>query len=755
MKLTCQIPDLDRFVIRGTIPVKKGIDFDYTRCPFSILDQNGNVLATQWSQVSRHPNGQVAVAKLAAVVNRGDLQVGSFQDFEIIENDHAINPPSLDSKFIESLRDIRIRATDLEGNQYSMPLAVKSQDYDKYNIKVYEAGDAYGTLSGASVLVPEDKKSAPYEYLGGMQFWGTIRSDGHRVVSYIINWHNALASNAISDIYFRNLELVIPEGWGMIEEAPNPEAGEPYVENGQTVYPLIVPQEDGSAHTLPQRFERSWRMHIYAPKAEQAATLYSQQWGWATTEEWRTQGHYFHQFGLVPEYDQQAAFAEISQNLQRYFTELAAKFAWGSTAFKDTGYFNPAGVPYGGESGGFEINQWDGVLALNAKSPIGLQLHLLLHRRYSDRSRAALYEYSGLPIVMDNYLNEDETTPWEIFNCTFKNKNWPFNEEDDDAPFEFDEVDTTYVDAVKAQGKAPVYEEALLEYDPIDHQHEIRATKDMKVLVWLDNDPLARLHLRMRAEVCRMCYYEGPNGRWHDRLNYALDHPGLGGPYGRGEGWVSDTIGAYYAVASNAERERYYSWIETTREILTVMQMANGHIQRAFQFKIVTDPPFNNQYSVAQPYEHCYIVHGCRGLWKSVYDGVDPNASQDLIDFITKAAIGTYTFAWTWTQGGFKPAGSGPWFRVAVGDLNPESQPFLTHADHPEEQYEENLDNNHVANMLAYGLDLFQNDPFFRAASLFVISQYVNGKEPLQGLLDNGLTNVKAESYLLALLQQG
>ena len=50
-------------------------------------------------------------------------------------------------------------------------------------------------------------------------------------------------------------------------------------------------------------------------------------------------------------------------------------------------------------------------------------------------------------------------------------------------------------------------------FDPIDLQHYVRRTKANKALVWLTNDPLARLYLRMDAELGRMTFHEGPGGR--------------------------------------------------------------------------------------------------------------------------------------------------------------------------------------------------------------------------------------------------
>lgn len=750
--ITCQIPDLDKFVVRATMPVKKGHEHAVDLCPFSIIDPFGKKLDTQWSVVSRYPNGQAAVVKVAAVVARGDMPVGSDQVFEVIEDEHANTVPDLDADFMQQAYQVYLRAFDMDGNEYRQPLVIKPEDFSQYSGEVLEIGPAYIVAKSASVLAPV-QEGTPFPYLGGVQNWTTVRADGNGVVSIDLKWHNALATNAISHIYFDKLELVMPDGWNCLDEQPNPEMGAAYTENGMTVIPIVMSRSDGTAHMLPQRFERVWRLHLYAPGEEKSANEYALQGGWGVSNQWDKIPNYYSQFGFVPYIDQFVCVQSIASELSKQLQQLGGKLNWFNQP-QDLGFFSPANSPYGGPSGGVDIKQWDGIIALNSKKPIGLMLHRVLHRRYIDRFRTGLYAYSGDPIKLDDFLNEDGSTPWQIFNAVFKRKSWPNNDEFEDAPFEFDEVDTSYIDSIKAQGRAPVYEDDLLAYEAILHTHEVRTMKDAKALIWLDNDHLSKSHFAMRAEIDRMCYYEGEEGRLANLLDYADMHVGLGGSFNRGNAWVTDTIVTYYAISDDSERARYYPWLEATKEILSLMQMPNGHIQREFQYKVVTAPPFDGKYSMSQPFEHCFVVHAVRALLESVYRGVDPESATALEKFLYLAIVGTYTFAWKWKPDGSGPDGPGPWFRIAVGSLDPESAVISSHFQHPVEQFEEEVNNYHVGNILGYGLDIFGDNPMFKAAIMNVISLYVNGKPPLQGVMDNGLTKIDSEAMLLALLQQ-
>jgi len=759
--ITCKVPALDKFVVRATVPIAKGVVYNQEQSEFTILDQNGQPLPTLWAQVARYPNGNASVVKLAAVVTRGDLVPGTLQDFEVVKEPSKTEAPDIDKDIYNMMTtdgNVTLRAYDAYDNVYEETLSISLTSFKKRSVSVYEAGAAYATMSAGGVLKPKvagDETTLPH--LGGLSLWTTGRADDNRVVEIAFDLHNALSESIISDVYFKSLEIAVPKGWEIASVLPEPMMGKSYDESNsdgddKTVFVLVEPREDGKLHTLPQRYERIWRLVMHETGNADTAAQIAGQNGWGVSNQWKAFPNYYNQFGPLPNIDQQDALQEISGRYDYYSNQLAQNLSWNNQP-QDLGMFNPAGVAYGGESGGFEIHQWDGVVAAASKDPVGLLYHMLLHRRYMDRSKFALYEYSGKPINMDDYLNENGTLPWKIFSGQFQKKTWPLNQEDNDAPWEFDEADTTYVDIVKNEGAAPPYEGQLLNYMPIDHQHEARANKDMKALIWLDNDPIARNTLAMRAEVDRMCYYEGPGGRWENTLEYAETHEGKGGSWDRGQAWVTDTISAHYCISSDSERQRYYPWLEATREIVSLLQMPNGFINRDFVSKEVNSSVWNGKYSVTQPYQQNFILHAIRGVEKAVYGTNEPQKAKQLENVILEGCIGTYTFGWMWDPATKQVSGPGTWYSCAVGDLDPDSTPWKTFLEWPPEQLNSYLSNFHLGNTLGYALDILKDSPFGTAAALHVIGIFVGGQDPLEGTKAKGFKNINSEAMLLSLLQ--
>lgn len=751
--ITCKVPVLDKFVVRGTVPIAKGVTYNEDQSEFTILDQNGNPLDTQWSQAARYPNGNAAVVKLAAVVTRGSLEPGTFHDFEVVKTPSKLKSPNIDKDIYDMMTtdgNVILRGYDAFDNVYEETLSISLENFTKRGVSVYEAGAAYATTSAGGALKPV-KSDTPMPHLGGLAIWSTGRADDNRVVDISFDLHNALSDAVTDDIYFKSLEIVVPKGWRIDSVLPEPMMGESYEEGDSTVFVLVKPREDGKLHTIPQRYERIWRLVMHENNAQVADEI-ARQGGWGVSNQWKKFPNYYNQFGPMPELSQQASLAKITNDYNYYAGQLANNLSWNNQP-QDLGIFNPAGVAYGGESGGFEIHQWDGVVAAASKDPIGLLYHMVMHRRYMDRSRFALYEYHGTPIKMDDYLNEDGTLPWKIFSGAFQKKTWPLNKEDNDAPWEFDEVDTSHVDAMRDEGLAPPYEGQLKNYMAIDHQHEARANKDMKVLVWLDNDPIARNTLAMRAEVDRMCYYEGPGGRWKEKLEYAETHEGKGGAWDRGQAWVTDTISAHYCISSNAERQRYYPWLDMTREIVSMLQMPNGFINRDFMSKEVHSEVWQGKYSVTQPYQQNFILHAIRGVQKAVYGTNEEVKAKQLENVILEGCIGTYVFGWMWDPAAGKISGPGTWYSCAVGDLDPDSVPFKTFLDWPPEQLNSYLSSFHLGNTLGYTLDILKDNPFGAAGALHMIGIFVDGQDPLQGTLEKGFKNINSEAMLLSLLQ--
>ena len=763
-KIRIVVPNRDTFVVRGSVPMPEGYQYsDLVSSPLKMLDSEGNPVDTQWSMISRYPNGDVASAMFAATVSRHDLSVYEEAEFELVEdNNNSVFPnvPVDLAGIVLSGGQFKLRTRDLYDNEYIYDIMPKVPD-QYVSMKAYDFGPAHTTVAFSHYFKPSSVNSTNLPHFGGVQAWMKLQNDTSRVFELTLNWHNGFGHAPADDLYFKSLEILVPKDFDVKSEWPEPMMGNSYEEGDFTVVPLVMEDWAGKMHLLPQRAERCWRLYIHE-KDNQHVSDCMNQYGWGTCvpegDLWswnnKNTANWFIQRAGMPIMDRDLVDNKLSKELNDQREELLFGSGWDGQGLGQMGMFNPAGIPYGGGTGGNEIHMWDGVEAVNTSRPDGLLLHRVKHRRYTDRAFAAIYTARNNPIVLDNLLSEDGSTPWLAYNNQFINESWPNGHLQRDHPFNFDEADDTQVKLVKSELLQPDYEVDLRRYQPIDHQHERRRTKDLITLIWLDNDPLAKMHLKMQRELDRMTFFEGTKGRYEDLLKSAKKYKNKGGDFGRGNAWVLDTIVSSYAVGTNEERARFKPWIDTNFEILYNMQMPNGGWQRKFANKIITDPPFGGEYSVMQPYEMYYTTHAVRGLSRSVYEGVDLSKFEVCEDMIFKAAVGTWTYFWGWKQDMSGPLLNSPWNRVAVGSLNPADDVWVNHSQHPPEQWNDPLNPSdwQSASILSYGYDRVKGLP--QEPLVFTVLQaYAFGNDPKTFLKNQGLKQIDGRAFLLYLLE--
>lgn len=774
-KIQAKVPNLSTFVVRSTIPLPEGYPYAHNiRCPFTVVDPDGNDLVTQWDPVSWYPNGDVAVAKISAKVTRGSMPLGSVQHFGIQDQSSRtfvakLNPELLNLALWNN--NIRLRVTDVHGNIYEESLSYgPPEDTNERRFSMYELGPTTLTAEMAGYLHAPQGSATASSHFGGLIWWLSARDDASDVLDLTINWHNGAAPLALADLYFEKVELIVPADWRAISEWPEPLMAEAVPQGNETVIPLVVPSNDGKMHILPQRQERVWRLYLHKTGDETAAQEIAKQSSWGVCVDGTNQAgdrfwcwqnpetaNYYPQRAAMPDLSHFNAAAELRNEKASQYNELTNGLPWqGNQGAGQMGMWNPAGVDYGGMTGGIEMCQWDGVRLLATGEPDGLLLHRAKHRRYTDRAHAALYNRRGNPVRQDDYLRSNGSAPWRMFNNVFQSRSWPYQHESDDAPWEFDQADLTQVHYVKAQGLDPAYEHVLKVYDPIDLQHEIRRVKDLKVLVWLDNDPVAKKHLAMQAELNRMVFAEYSGGRYKNKLGSVTGNAHQGTDWGRADAWSLDCNVSHYAVSTPQERQRWLPWMNTVYDILRISQMSNGGWLRGYSGKMVSSEPFHGRYSVGRPNELVFATHALRALMKSVYEGVDAGREAVCVDMMRYATTGMWTFYWGWKADGSGPVAGGPWDRVAVGTLNPNDPVWSKHGQHPTEQFDTSgslyFDGYQVASVLAYALEPVLGTPAEKAV-LHVVSVYAGGNDPLTKIQSQGSNMLDSRAHLLALLQ--
>ena len=579
--LTADVPAGPRFVLHGTLPLAPR-PFDRRHCPLVLLAPDGTPLNTQWELVARLRDHMV-VELSALVVN----QWSGRQVFGVVEGTNSFGFGAFDADAVALVT----------GSNY-VDLVIQHQVQGVQAVSLSGLGPPleFHRLGPNRITM---RRNFTTDF-GGVQAWFTLEA-GSRHVELVLNWHNG-GLPARPDAYFKSAALVLPAGWTWTSMLPDPVMG---------AYYLVQPDD----HILPQRMERSFRVVLH-PVGETPNLTRA---GWAVGD-WSF-GGYMPQSYPLPSLDHTTV--DLSSERALEYALLAS----GSATIPGDPPVSPLwparGVYYGGMTGGIDIEQCPGVPTAVTGQADGLLRLYVEQLRYASRQMGCIYEADGHPLELDDYLNPDGSTPWSIFNNVFQGgSSPPF-----DAPFYFSQTGP----GVGSSNYNPLL------FQPIDSQHLVRRTKANKALLWLDNDPLARLYVTMDAELERMSLYEGKNG---DLNSGATAH--LGTWWGRGEGWAGDVMATAFAVNDARWRVRNALWFWRFVDHLTRSQMPNGLFTARNDGKTAEDPPYGDGttafYWVGRSNEQSTLMLALRGIQETT--GLDASAP------IRECARGLWEFAW-------------------------------------------------------------------------------------------------------------
>lgn len=780
-------PPFEDVLLRAVIPVPPGtFPRDDGLNPFQIIDSDGQRLATQTEVVSRypHPDEGADVLELLARVNIPDqASVGDPIFYGVTEAPHparAIAPIATPSELLEDLpalpldlanalirnpQAIEFRARDVFGNLYvHHPLAAQHQRVTKAGSTLVEVRTSGSLLP---VATPEATGAALPHLLGLQCYVTTRRAEGF--VGLVVRVHNAHAGrdltvatdDALGDVYFESLELVIPQGFRIEEDFEQPNLGSSYTEGSRVVVPLIAPNGNGSLHVMRWQAQTHRRLSIAPvdPALDQRIALYTDEVGLAfpvrgvapgTNRElyswWNAAtARYFPNNYRLAQLDHlgppvvfQDLQDELSEFIQYYrfgtglglFPFVSARLGWG----------HPYGVPYGGATSGNGILIQDGLRTVNVRSLAGYRLASLRHRMHTDRQPHALFEENGDPTSVENWVVDTGSLQYVPFTFYLS----PFLHLGD--PFGATTSPSFQRDAVALMGLEPSYQAAHFGYQPHDQAHISRYTHSAKILAWLGNDSLAKDDLRMTAEVFHLSYHGYANGSGGAaQTDGFLDHrqgvdanPGNGVRVGRGVGWGLDVASAYYALADTAWRAEKDTWLEEIALLFDEGQNpCTGFIQATTGSSF-----FGNQYRARQQIEQSILENGLRCLLTSVMERRDP----DLEKIVRSALIDSLEafispMAWD-------PNEPSPWTKTALGPFDASLPLWCSADDIPANGIETVHENYQNWPSLALGYEL-TGDPRFLERSMV----QAGGPDLLASLEAAGLENLGNRGALLALAQ--
>lgn len=772
-KLELIAPDAKEFLIRATLPVPEGTLVPGSeQVPLAVVTWPGRTATTQVETVTSYPDpsdGASVVELIARVTRSPKVAPGEKMALFVVEKPQPARKMRLQAvvkNLLATPGALRLSTEDVFGNSYDADLFAQVLAKDP-RARMLRQGELVSEYGVHEILRPTQPKSGPegtLDHLMGVHAYVTTfdRQDWFLLDLHVHNGmdgldHSTKDDTAMDELFFDELVLHLPQGWQATTLFDHPSLGEGSPAGDEWVLPLVQAPGGGKLHSLPQQGRFVRRLAIWHGQSREPAeamlrgdTLaYCRRgtapdgrpyWSWwnGSTARWFPQAH------RLPALDHLSATSLTDDLLARWnsYRERLASGQGGSYPYLSDalGWAQPWGVSYGGMTGGDEVNLTDGLSELEVGRAEGYRLAQLRLRAYVDRQPTALYGSDGTPTrVEDIMVLEGEGAPYAdgSFYIT------PGSSAD---PYGFDDAPTFQIAAAEAQGRVPDYREELDSWMPIDIQHYIRFTRNLKLVAWMANDSLAKDQLVAAAEIFRLGFHEHTNGAsgsiqgtgMRARMDQVAEFPGQGVDISRAEGWGLDAAVAAYLVAGEETRGRLYPWFDNVAQLaLDGISTCTGNIMASN----IGSKQFDGKYLIRYLGHSSYADNALRGIQRSIFGGRNTAREGELSDALVGNARALCTPPY-WDEESGRP-----WNFFGVGPVDPAEGEFCF--DLPADAFGSYTTDQKYYASLAYAYEE-SGEEFF----LFRAAQMLGGGD-LQTLLEEeGTQNLVTFSPLLASVQE-
>lgn len=739
-------PTVSPALVRATVPIPPfTFDPNSPVNPFRLLRLDGTPLETQIETVTRHP-GVGEGAAVVELIGRLDVPAGQTSPLTLLvqrwDSPRPLPPakpvvqdfisvtkdlPSPAKSMLQNPGQIYLAAEDVHGNLYMLDL-IHDTELQKGERRVERFGPMQSEFRHHGYMRAVNpkwgaKKTLPH--LFGVHAYVRI-SAGDPVIELDLRIHNGADGRtgdnvALQQIYFRKLSLVVTPSWSVAPRFKDTFFGKRESVGAFSVFPLVDALPDGKMHAMPQQGQMHRRL-VLAPNIESARAQSHLRgeglgfvrpgpgpvrspllWSWWHPET----SNYFPQAHMLPRVDQVPA--STFQSIMR--TELDFllghfEAGTGGTTYPimsdAMGWAHPYGIAYGGMTGGDGIQFYYGLETLLGHSLDGYRYLQLLHRMGTERMPNAFYGRDGSPSNLNDWVEEYQGTKYVPFYFYMH----PTGSSD---PWGFSTAPTHQIDYVKANGLEPDYEATLFNYEHIDIQHLVRYTGPAKALAWLGNDSLAKDDIELQAELVHLTYHNYENSKYHhiqgstmlgDRV-FVDAHPGVGFGFGRGEGWMLDTMTAAYQLGEQSFRNQKFVWFQNVVQLIADGQaQCTGFIQATTYIKLL-----GGNFRVKQSIESAIVQTGMFSTLRSVFRNKD-QVHYQLLRTTLERALQSNLRAENWD-----PANAAPFTQVAVGPKDVALPPYCGVV--PPGGQSSNLDGYQIWPSLAHGLALTGDPAYF------------------------------------------
>ena len=730
-----------RFLLRATLPVPTGTMQPGTSIePLAIRDSSGTVATTQVDIVSLYPRevDGADVVEVSAVV---EAPLGAVADDRVTYDVVRVNTASttLDTstraaQLVATPHSVTLHTRDAHGHAYEADLLADMRTQTtshqlEADGRVYRRDRTHAMLMA---VAPQSGATPTLPHAHGVHTFVTTyaHTDAVRLDLHVHNaFTNAVANDArddvLGDLYFESLTLSVPTGWMIVPLVADPYLGSLSDDGQQASIAIVSPLTDNKLHVLPQR-SRFQRSFVLAPLDSQATALalahdrglgFVVPTNFGSTEAWSWwnpyTARYYPQRMALPRWSD-ATLSSVRTTLANEAQSLSSILTNGTTSPNNypvsspvLGWAHPFGIAYGGMTGGDEIWLWDGVDVAAARSVDGIRSARLRMRMYTSRQPNALFELAGEPMSVEGWTRAGPSGPYMPvwwFNGPLL---WVAD------PWGYGSADQSQRQLATSQGRLAPYDAAIRNYAPIDYQHYVRHTRTLKTLVWLANDPLAKLELEAQAESWRLSYPDVPQNTGGAAIEtgyladkrYAQAHPGNGLDFGRGEGWGLDSLVAWYSVASLDRRHTLQPFFSDLSQTLWDAQAdCSGTLMASAASNI-----FGGLYSIRTQTETAIVEHALLGMRESVLLRADLSAAAQIADVLEGSYYSTISdLVWRSDR-------RGPLFKVAVGPYDRTQALYCSFVPTGGESPE--IDSYQCPSSFAHAYRATQDQAFLRKAS--------------------------------------
>ncbi|MBC8874155.1 MAG: hypothetical protein H8E44_32350 [Planctomycetes bacterium] len=650
-------------VIRGTLPLPA----DYDK-PVSglVLSDSGRKLVTQASVFSTypgssddHPVGRPEVVQLAA---KASLPANSFKEFDVIEVGpnspiKGASPGPAVTKLLGTASSVLVEATDVYGNWYRAD-ALAEADI----LEVRQNGPVLEERIYQTVLTPvgqaaKDKPTIE-NFLRVRAYLTTFAEEDFATLSLMI--YNGSIDDYSGPIYYRSIRVGVAEGVGVHiwrKDFFPAASGDVTGADGHTWVDCPPARADGKVFVMPYGSAAVLRTTLYATAAKERAIQYADNtpvfvpapslklWSWSNFATARYgASKYPMPLDLGPD-----GLAETAKLTNDRLT--SPTLGWDLVYLRHNpipgartlGHAMPAGVEYGGMTGGQGVGYVFGVRAAVTGHNGRIQEHILMADRNWDRQRAHLFHDDGKPFMYSRYVVDEDGK--KLFDWPYDSRGFEKLDIKDPACV----VQATYVSENKllsAEGAR------LASYHNHDDQHLSRVF-DVVPAAYLACDPLSRDRMvTLGSQTCKKLNIYPVRkmesfGGWGSLFNAmkhinANPHEGIG--MDRAHGWKTHALGWAFCLSQDKQiREDCLVIARADVAARAKAQMPPGNVT----IRNPSDKAFGGKYWFTTGWEEGAIMaDGARAVVAMLSSPNDAEHAQTMKDIYRRVGNWIATDAW-------------------------------------------------------------------------------------------------------------